>query len=336
MFPQNIDQSNRFLGQMNSAQITNADITFCIQGQLSFDDYGSNQTEKLIDSITKFFPSSPKIFATWRGQDLTSLKNRDLTIIELEDPGSLPRYAGSNLTNNINRQIRSSKAAVNSSITRYSVKVRSDLIFQNNRLKKILASLPPTPDHPNAWFDTFVVFLDRLTINPDRELPIAMHPSDYIQAGLTTDLKSFWALPEMSSSDERFFLEGNLGGLEASDGHIPRHRAETYFWKQFVFRNSGQDLESLLTRDESLEIRTLDSFAQNIIPLNKLSIGITSQKYEWDCEPAVFIYAYVFSDWMKDYRKLTKEYFAFPVHYIESLGPLYRALVRIKHFIFKP
>lgn len=320
---------------MDSEEITNADITFCIQGQVSFDNRGVNQTEKLIESLDDFFPNSPKIFATWRGQDLTTLRDRDLAIIELEDPGSLPRYAGSSLTNNINRQIRSSKAAINASTTKYSVKVRSDMIFRNNRLLRILGSLPPTPDYPNAWFENFVVFLDRLTINPELELSIAMHPSDHVQAGFTLDLKRFWAIPEMSASDERFFLDGNLGGLEASDGHIPRHRAESYFWKQFVFTNSGQDLESLLTRDESLKISTLDSFAQNIIPLNKLSIGITSQKYKWGWEPAVFVYAYVFSDWIKDYKKFNNRTLAFPVHFIEYLGPLYRELVRLKHSIFK-
>lgn len=306
------------------------DITFCIQGQVSMSKSGANQTERLIQSIASWFPGSPIVFATWKGQNASSLVRPGLRVIELDDPGSLARDYGAIAPNNINRQIRSSKAALDAASTRFAVKIRSDMLFTSDRLGRILSRLPETPPSAYSWFQNYVLVHDRLTLDPSGELPYPMHPADHIQAGLLTDVKLFWSMPEMSLSDEKYFLDGKEGGLIASKNHIPRHRAEAYFWKELVLRWSGQDLQSLLTKEEELELSTRVSFAHNLIPLNKRSLGVDSQKYKWGLELGVFTYAYVYSDWLKDSKKINPSGPRLPVSSIETLGPAYKWLIKRK------
>ena len=315
-------------------KITFSDLTFCIQGQVSIGRSGENQTEKLIESVFRLFPGSPVVFATWKDQDARIQQRDGLRIIELEDPGSLAREFGSTSPNNINRQIRSTKASLELAKTRFAIKVRSDMIFNSNRLIRLLDRLPDTKHHRFSWFEKYVLVHDRLTLNPLGELPFPMHPADHVQAGLLSDLKRYWSMPEMYPGDESYFLDGKEGGLAASQGHIPRHRAESYFWKEVVRVHSGQDLQSLLTKEEDLELSTRDSFLHNLIPVNKLSLGVDSQKYNWGAELAVFTYAYIYADWLRDTKKLGLRPRKLPVSVIESIGRVYRSLVRLKNLVY--
>lgn len=318
-----------------NTKITYSDLTFCVQGQVAKGLSGENQTDKLIESIFRFFPGSPVIFATWKNQGATILQRHGLRIIELDDPGSLPREKGSTSPNNINRQIRSSKAALELATTRFAIKIRSDMIFRSNRLIRLLDRLPDTTHTNYSWFEKYVLVHDRLTLDPCGELPFPMHPADHIQAGLLIDLKRYWGMPEMSAIDESYFLDGKDGGLDASQGHIPRHRAESYFWKEVVRVFNGQDLHSLLTVEKDLELSTRDSFAHNLIPLNKRSLGIDSQKYSWGAEMGIFTYAYVYADWLSDTRKMSPRPGRLPVSLIESMGRVYRGLVRVKNLLIQ-
>jgi len=318
-----------------NTKITFSDLTFCVQGQVSISLSGENQTEKLIESIFRFFPGSPVVFATWKNQRAGILQRQGLRIVELDDPGSLPREDGSTSPNNINRQIRSSKAALELATTRFAIKIRSDMIFKSNRLIRLLDRLPDTIQSPYSWFEKYVLVHDRLTLDPFGELPFPMHPADHIQAGLLIDLRRYWGMPEMSASDESYFLDGKDGGLDASQGHIPRHRAESYFWKEAVRVFSGQDLHSLLTKEEDLALSTRDSFAHNLIPVNKRSLGIDSQKYSWGAELGIFTYAYVYADWLGDTKKMRPRPGRLPVSLIETIGRFYRRLVRVKNILLR-
>jgi hypothetical protein len=112
--------------------------------------------------------------------------------------------------------------------------------------------------------------------------------------------------------------------------HIPKHRAESYFWKEVVRAHTGQDLESLVTKEEDLELSTITTFAHNIIPLNKKSIGVQSQKYSWGLEFSTFTYTFTFFDWLMATRRLKLSPRLVPFSIIEIFGVIYKLLSRIK------
>lgn len=311
--------------------LVNSKITFCIQGQISISQQGFNQTEALVESIEHHFPGSPIVFATWKlgPQSDFKFKNR-IKVVELEDPGSGLRVFGSSQPNNINRQIRSSRAALEAARTEYAVKIRSDMIFTSNRLRRVLQQLSYTPDSNSSFFKKYVAVSDYLTIDPYGPLAIPMHPCDHIQAGLLVDVRKYWSVDEISFYDENYFASEITDGYSGSNSHIPRHRAESYFWKELVRVHTGQDLESLLTKEEDLELSTVETFANNIIPLNKKSLGVQSQKYDWGLDFATFTYSFTFFDWLKATRHLNLRPRLVPFSIIEILGVLYRLASRAK------
>jgi hypothetical protein len=313
------------------SKLANSEITFCIQGQISISQQGFNQTEALIESIEHNFPGSPIVFATWKLGSKSDFKFRNrIKVIELEDPGSGLRVFGSSQPNNINRQIRSSRAALEAARTEYAVKIRSDIVFTSNRLRKVLQRLSYTPDSNSSFFVKYVAVSDYLTIHPCGPLAIPMHPCDYIQAGLLVDVRKYWSVDEISFDDENYFASEITNGCSKSNLHLPRHRAESYFWKELVRVHTGQDLDSLLTKEESLELSTIETFANNIIPLNKKSLGVQSQKYNWGLDFATFTYAFTFFDWFKATKNLGLKPRLVPFSIIEIFGVIYRQASRVK------
>jgi hypothetical protein len=311
-------------------------ISFCIQGPVYFDSRGNNATQQLVDSIKKHYPQSPIHFASWLDQK-DNLPYGLNSHVLLGDPGSGPRYLDRLETNNINRQITSTQAALNLADTDFAVKIRSDLIIKNNFLLKILGRLPNTPNHKLGWFQKYVVFTDRLTMHPEGPAAIPMHPSDYFQAGLLSDIRDYWSVPQISESDEYFYLQ-NQDQLSSENGliHVPRWRAETYFWAHFVWRNSGQQLPEFDTREKQLLIGTRDVFANNIIPMKSITLGLDSQKHSWGIELVTHTYAYTFFDWMADTRKLGVELRNIPIGAWEYIGWLYKICARLaRHSINK-
>ena len=309
----------------------NSKITFCIQGQISISEQNINQTDMLVESIEHFFPGSPIVFATWKIGSMNNLKSINrIKVIELEDPGSGVRYFGSSQPNNINRQIRSSRAALEAAQTEYAVKIRSDMIFTSNRLGRVLERLPYTCVSSNSFFQKYVVVLDRLTIDPLGPLAIPMHPGDQIQAGLLVDVKKYWSVDEISHEDENYFSSETVEREPKAGLHIPKHRAESYFWKEVVRAHTGQILESLLTKEEDLELSTITTFCHNLIPLNKKSIGVQSQKYSWGLEFSTFTYTFTFIDWLMATRHLKLSRRLVPFSIIEIFGAIYKLLSRVK------
>lgn len=321
--------------EVRNRLIPNEKISFCIQGQISIDENGFNQSDQLIRSIKQFFPGSPIIFATWFGVEVSLCKNLEgIDLVLLEDPGSGPRFYGHPHLNNINRQIISSREALKRAKTEYVVKIRSDSVLTSARLRRVLSKLPKTPESEISIFKKYVAVLDRYTIHPNGPLGIPMHPCDHIQAGLLEDVSKYWIAPEMSQEDEEFFSQDILNHNQRSEGHIPRHRAETYFWKEAVKAHTGQDLESMLTKESELEISTLSTFTHNLIPLNKKSLGIQSQKYNWGLELVTYTYTFILFDWFMATKGYKLKPRMVPFSYVELLGTAYRGISRSKNFIF--
>lgn len=275
------------------------EVTFCIQGAVSYSSAGINQTEKLIKSIKYFYPQSPIIFSTWENENVEFANVERLVFSK--DPGSGLRYKNRDERNNINRQIISTFSGLQEVKTKFVVKLRSDLLIENRQLGKILLRIPTTVESPITVFKNYVIVLDRLTFNPAKKSNLALHVTDMLQAGLTSDVYKMWELPLMTETEENFYLDASPDLSTALKGHIPEFRAEQYFWNSLLKLNLGIGLENSLSNSLQNGLQVEDVFNSNIIPFRLPTLGVSIQKeiYSWSAKDSWIssIYAHTFSDW---------------------------------------
>lgn len=314
------------------------DLSFCIQGPVERNSYGENLTQKLVASIKHFYPNSPIIFSTWDSEVVDSLEG--VTLVLSKDPGSGLRYKNRPEKNNINRQIISTCAGLNSVKTRFVVKMRSDLLVENRRLAKIVEKLPKTPSNSYSVFENYVIVLDRLTFNPNKKINPLLHVTDMLQAGLTTDVRRMWDIPTMTSVQENYYE--NVDPVLASRvaNHLPQFRAEQYFWNELIRKELGFGLHNTFSKSLERDTDVTELFDSNIIPFRFPTLGISIQKeiYNWSRRDSwiTSIYAHTFFDWKKsDYSKLVE--FDLPQRFLywEIRGKIYGFFYR-KGFNFPP
>jgi len=281
------------------------ELTFCIQGPVAFNSKGTNLTEKLIQSIRLFFPNSQIILSTWEHENLNFVDG--IRVVQSRDPGSGVRYRHG-LNNNINRQIISTNAGLNLVKTKYVVKVRSDLLIEGSSLGKIILKLPDTIENDFSIFKKYVIVLDRLTFSSRKKENPALHVTDMLQAGLTSDITKMWNLPLMSFEQERFYENASIEISKQVRNHIPEFRAEQYFWNELIFKEFGVRLPNTLSRAINAEIEIEDLFNLNIIPFRFPTLGISIQKESyasWSRKDSWVssIYAHTFFDWKQFARE---------------------------------
>jgi len=171
------------------------DLTFVFQGPEVFLN-NENLTLRAIKKTRQMFPNSPIIFSTWDGVETDKYLEFQVKAVLSKDPGSVYRDKENNILMNLNRQMRSASRGLSESTTKYSVKLRSDLVPRNRNILKCLNSpeifYPRNPIYSKTT--NRVVVLDVTSIDPKLEEPLPFHPCDWFYAGLTSDLRLFFPL----------------------------------------------------------------------------------------------------------------------------------------------
>ncbi|QKI89778.1 WavE lipopolysaccharide synthesis family protein [Thiomicrorhabdus xiamenensis] len=111
-----------------------SDFAFIIQGAIDTRKYRSSYvTLEVLKSIRKNFPGSELILSTWVQAEALDSELAEVSdkVVFSNDPGGIKTDSG---ILNVNRQIISSRKGLNSSTRKYSVKVRSDVVFNNSKL----------------------------------------------------------------------------------------------------------------------------------------------------------------------------------------------------------
>jgi hypothetical protein len=315
------------------------ELTFCVQGPIVLDSSGGNLTENLFESIRHFYPGSKIVFSTWEGERVGS--KRGIQVIQSKDPGSGLRYRNRVEQNNINRQIISTVSGLNAVTTDYVVKLRSDLLVHGKSLGTILSRIPETINHEYSVFEKYVIVPDRLTFSPRKKLNPALHVTDMLQAGLTSDIKKLWDIPLMSLNQEVFYKYVSPEISKEVSDHLPEFRAEQYFWNEFIYRELGIRLPDTRARRLSNGFEVEDFFNLNIIPFRFPTIDISIQKEiyaDWSKNDSWIsaIYAHTYRDW-KQFARSRGISFRLPLRnsFWEFRGAIYGDFYK-KGFDFPP
>lgn len=173
------------------------DISFIVQGPIAGkpDDKPENRhTYRALQSIRRYFPGSTIILSTWKGADVQGLDYDQL--IENDDPGV---SVMGDFTPNCFRQIVSSLNGLKTSKTKYSIKTRPDIIFQNSQILHYFSEFSELPRN-KRYEITQERILTLTTINPHRRLKLPYHASDWLFFGLTEDLIDMFDVPLILST----------------------------------------------------------------------------------------------------------------------------------------
>ncbi len=176
---------------MNSGQ----DVSVIVQGPvhgLPSDPPERRVTRQALESARAAWPKCELILSTWKGSNTSDLCFDQL--IESDDPGgvSLNDQSLARTSNNLNRQIVSTRAGLIAATRSHAVKLRSDCLLIHPFDFARLFSPSNRSDH--AQFQQRIATLTVYTRHPLRR-PVLFHLSDLFHAGLLSDLQILWSAP---------------------------------------------------------------------------------------------------------------------------------------------
>lgn len=272
-----------------------SELTFVVQGP-NLDRPEVKITSNLIESIHKFFPASPIIFSTWYGEEIEFLPYVD-KIVYSSDPGASVFLENPRTLNNVNRQIVSTVSGLRKVKTRYAAKVRSDLIFTNN---KILASLDNlnlgNRNSDYAFLNSCVLVSNQTSVNPRLNYKYPYSICDWISIGTTEDLREMWDIPLMPNSWFQYFKDTDKTSIPPST-YLSRYFPETYIVSSFtrkhipiIFDNSYDISNNNIEISEQV-------VSNNFIIFSNWQLGIKSQKHNKKLR--TLLPMYTFTSWKR-------------------------------------
>lgn len=171
-------------------------VTVVIQGNIR------RETANAISSIKRVLPGATIYLSTFYSEAYEHLEPNVSKIILSHDPGPLPPYVKSNQApyNNTNRQLRSTKTALESVITDYVLKIRSDCILEHAGFIDLYYKHAQSKSQDNR-----IIANSYFTRHPVGLCQYPFHISDWFIFGKTASVKKFFSSEEISLSDATWF-----------------------------------------------------------------------------------------------------------------------------------
>lgn len=272
-----------------------SELTFVIQGP-NLDQQDDQITSNLIMSIRKYFPKAPIIFSTWDGEKIELLPYLE-KIVFSPDPGANVFLDDPNTLNNVNRQIISTIAGLNQVETKYAVKLRSDLIFTNNKILASLCHLDLGNRNPDyAWLKNYVLVSNQTSVNPRLKYKYPYTICDWFSIGRTEDLRKIWDIRLMPDSWFQFFKD-NENLPTPHPAYLSRYFPETYITSTFIRKYLPIVFDhSFDISNNNIEISE-KIISNNFIIFSNWQLGIRSQKHNKNLR--TLLPMYTFTSWKR-------------------------------------
>ena len=239
-------------------KIQSEEISVVVQGPIygsSCDKEKYRLTARCLKSIRKYLPNSKIILSTWEGSDVDGL-DLDVLVVN-KDPG-YSSVGFFNKTDSSNRQIISTLSGLKKVVTKYAIKVRSDMIFKGNRFIKYFFEFNRSNfDYNYKLLKQRVLVLS--TSNPNKTFPVPFHMCDWFYFGLTEDLIDIFSIP---------FLENNtlIRG---------QFTTEQYLWLSFISKHKDVSYFKYYTDVSNNNIEISERYFANnciLLPAKKVKL----------------------------------------------------------------
>ena len=164
-------------------KIFNKDFSFIVQGAVN------EHTSKSLKSIKKYFPGSTVILSTWKNTKVKGLIFDK--VVKSADPGGVNAKSNGGTVNFLRQKI-STFNGLKKVNTKYSIKIRSDMVFYGDKLINYYLNTIKTLKK-SKFFDSRVLILENGTINPRGIYQMPFHYGDWFYLGTTKDLKKIFS-----------------------------------------------------------------------------------------------------------------------------------------------
>lgn len=243
---------------------------------------------KTLKSITQFFPKSPKIMSTWFGEIIPTSGFFDECVYSA-DPGGEPLSKKRSNKLSTHRIILSAQAGLARVKTRYTLRVRSDLIFTSSNLLLDWAQIFPGNYEDKRVFREKVIVPSLYSRTrfprPGGFFPAFLHLSDWAVFGKTESLRSLFAIPLPEDGSATFFSELNPPEVKSPPyaAHVSfRFPPEMWIWNQAL--GSKKQIAPAHWLDEIHIEKHLEAskklLLSNVVVLSMSDYGVVSHKYQ--------------------------------------------------------
>ncbi|MFQ1933229.1 WavE lipopolysaccharide synthesis family protein [Aeromonas veronii] len=248
--------------------IKNSELSFVVQGSVG----DPKIVNKCLNSIRLHFPGSIIILSTWVSSNLDEIFEYDELVLS-DDPGFFWLNKEKNISNNLNRQIVSTRNGLDVVQTKYSVKVRADSFFFNDTLLSVYSSYV---DH-----DDRILTITSTSRNPRRRYKMAYHICDFVYMSQTVNLRGMFSCALMSESDAYWFDDHEIPSHAPSSSILHRLSAEQYLWISFLrFKNQKVLINSAYEFDTNILKHSEKMISDYAIITKAQKVGIYNQKHK--------------------------------------------------------
>lgn len=261
-------------------KISDKNISVIVQGA-----YLGQKTVDCVNSIRKYLPKAEIILSTWKESKIGDI-NVDKILLN-DDPGSsgfIRRYPQKQI-NNVNRQIVSTLNGINIASREYCLKIRSDMIIENDRFLKFY----------NVFKDTVVetsIFHNRVMVEglTTSDL-VSFSVGDWWYFGCKSDLLLLFDIP--------LYKEAYIHDNKKYNTVICRYPPEQYIIYSCLKNFYNIDYQNWTEESNTTKILSKKFIFENLICIESELSGIVLPKARNMVNPVNYYYGTSFIKWYK-------------------------------------
>jgi hypothetical protein len=255
------------------------DLSVVVQGPVMGgrrDAEDQQLTRRCLASVRNHLPEAQIVLSTWRGSDLANLSFD--VLIENDDPGPVYYTDLPGKSNNVNRQITTTRNGLLAADRRYSLKLRSDMIVEGTGFADYFNRFPVRCDW--SFLKSKVVSSTMYARIPGHIFQWPFHPGDWFFFGETQDVRDIWDIPLSPEPDFTNWFVGRPRPLNDQwPTHMSRYMPEQYIWLSFLRKHREVHCDYQWDLSAETILNTEKSFAGNLILISPRQAQLSFAKY---------------------------------------------------------
>jgi SAM-dependent methyltransferase len=239
-------------------------------------------TQQCVASIRRALPQAEIIVSTWQGMTTDGLDCDQL--VTSEDPGAVVCDDVYRVSNNVNRQIISTRAGVARVRRPYCLKVRSDLVLNSDEFLRHWGRYPL-----RQWSYKFAA--ERMLVSAiysrqyagkgKRTTRLPFHPSDFLFFGFREDVATLFDIPlAVEPETSRWFAKHKRGKVYDCYAHAHcRFFPEQHLWLSYVRKFVEVPWRDRLDLHNPALVHDRPSQVNNLVMLDQTQWSFELPKY---------------------------------------------------------
>jgi hypothetical protein len=242
-------------------------ITIVLQGNFN------PETARILSHLQALAPTAPIVLSCWESNrdEVAQAHLSGVSTVFSQDPGA-PFIEGFK-SDNIRRQIVSSRFGIEKVRTPWVIKIRSDISIDPRLIQQLISLCTQLPDSPESLFDYKVIATSLTTLDGVRS-GLYFHVCDWLYLGRTKDVEAIFSAPLPDGDFFTYFRH-----TQPAPEICSRYRSESYLVYHLVRAKLGIDYPHSGYLDPKLAATSEQIIKANFVIVNPWNLGLTSSKH---------------------------------------------------------